>query len=1143
MMKIFNNNLLSVITLLLATCVNYSRLQAQIFNIEVSALADGQLLKLAIAKSGVYKITKKNLDDYGVNSNNVNPQNIKIYTNYGGTLPESMALSYPDDLIELPIFVNGEGDGKMNDADYILFYADGGDKLKINPNNNEYYFDKNIYDNNNYVFLKISETKGKRINKSNIQDGGVTFTTDKYINYQIFTEDKTNLLGSNLATNGSGKLWVGEYLVNNQERDYTSSFDFTNIVKDTELKIEAICYGRSASQSKISLNFNGTNYESKIDASNLNSDESVYAKIGKINQTLMAASTNPKVSIKHIASSGGDAWLDYIFISNYNKISFTNSQLFIRHPSFTSNVYSSLDISGSTSNLRIWDITKLDQIQEYEIKNNKANVETGSTQKQFILFNDNTTLSPAFVSSVKNQNLHSIKDAELIILYPDVFKEAAEKLAAHRISYNKYKTSLVNINDVYNEFASGKKDVTAIRNLAKMVHDRNPNFKYLLLFGDGSYDYRNLVIGIPDHNFIPVYETNQSLDPINAFPTDDYYALLGNNEGATLDGTLDISVGRLTITTPDEASALVQKIIDYDVSPNRFGEWRLTSSFSADDEDSNTHLRDADFIAEKSLISDPLYNQQKIYFDAFIQENTPGGQRYDDATELINQNMNKGLLTWCYLGHGGPKGLAQERTVKISDITSWNNYHSPALMVTATCSFTGYDDPSITSGGEEALLNPKGGAIALFTTTRPVYANLNKELTDDVYKNIYKKINGKNPTFGEIMTSAKNQDLTNDNTRKFGLIGDPSQQLALPEHNIIITTINDIPADSFTAVVGALEKIVFKGKLEDYLGSTLSDFNGELSMTIYDKISSLKTLANDPSKSSVTTFKVYKNIIFKGKAEVKNGFFTIECIIPKDINYEQGYGRISMYAHNNVTDAAGQFSRLIIGGSTTASVTDNIPPKMNVYMNDDNFIKGGITNSNPSIYLSLEDDLGINITGNSIGHDITAKLKGDDVEEEFILNDFYKANTNSSNKGIVLYPLSKLKSGKYTVTAKAWDISNNSVEGSTEFYVIDGGSDKLSRVYNYPNPFTTNTNFNFEHDLAGQNLEVLIHIYTISGKLVTTLTNSQFSTGFRGNSINWSGKDDFGSNLARGVYLYKIIVKAEESGLKRESDFMKMVKI
>ena len=1142
-MKILNKNLTFVICLLIVICGISSNSYAQIFNVEESALASGQIVKLAISKSGVYKITKKNLDDYGINSNNINPQNLKIYSNYGGTLPEQIVQSYPDDLIELPIFINGEADGKMNDGDFILFYADGADKWKLNPTNNEYYFDKNIYDINNYVFIKVADNKGKRITTSDIKDGNVTFSTDEYLNYQIFTEDKTNLLGSNLSTNGSGKLWVGEFLVNNQERDLTPAFNFSNIVKDKEIKIDVVTYGRSGSQSKIILNFNGVNYESKIDAVTLTNDEALYAKIGKINQTLPINNSVSKISLKYNASAGGDAWLDYIQVSNYSKINFTNNQMFLRHPSFTSNAYTSLSMSGSATNLKLWDISAIENIKEYEIKNNIANIETGNANKQFIVFNDNVAFTPTFVASVKNQNLHALKDVELVILYPEVFKTAAEKLASHRISHNKYKTALVNINDVYNEFANGKKDVSAIRNMAKMLHDRNPNFRYLLLFGDGSYDYRNLVNGIADHNFIPVYETNQSLDPINSFPTDDYYALLGNNEGGTLDGTLDINVGRLTVTTADEAMAVVQKIIDYDTSPNRFGEWRLNSSFSADDEDNNTHLRDADFIAEKSFANDPLYNQQKVYFDAFVQENTPGGERYNDATELINQNMNKGQLTWCYLGHGGPKGLAQERVVKIQDITSWSNYNNPTLMVTATCSFTGYDDPSITSGGEEAILNPKGGAIALFTTTRPVYANLNKELTDDVYRNIFKKINGKNPTFGEIMLTAKNQDLTNDNTRKFGLIGDPSQQLALPEHNIVITSINDIQADSFTTAVGALEKLVFKGRLEDYVGSTLSDFNGEISMTIYDKISSLKTLANDPSKSSVTTFKIYKNIIFKGKAEVKNGLFTIECIIPKDINYEQGFGRISMYAHDGKTDAAGYFSKLLIGGGNNTTITDNIPPNMNVFMNDDSFLKGGITNASPSIYLSLEDDLGINITGNSIGHDITAKLYGEDVEEDFILNDYYKANTNSSNKGIVLYPLSKLKPGRYTVTAKAWDISNNSVEGNTEFYVVDNDNTTLSRVYNYPNPFTTNTSFNFEHDLAGQNIEVLIHIYTISGKLVTTLTNTQYSTGFRGNSISWPGRDEFGSALARGVYLYKIIVKSQETGLKRESDFMKMVKI
>jgi hypothetical protein len=366
--------------------------------------------------------------------------------------------------------------------------------------------------------------------------------------------------------------------------------------------------------------------------------------------------------------------------------------------------------------------------------------------------------------------------------------------------------------------------------------------------------------------------------------------------------------------------------------------------------------------------------------------------------------------------------------------------------------------------------------------------------------------------------------------------------VAIPEHDIIITTINGIPADSFKKSVSVLEKISFNGRVQDYLGNLLTDFNGELSMTIFDKLSTLKTLANDP-KSNVATFQLYKNIIFKGKADVKNGLFTIECVIPKDIDYEVGSSKISMYAHNGVTDAAGYYTQLLVGGTSTSTITDNAAPKMEVYMNDESFVKGGITNSSPNIFLKLQDDLGINITGNSIGHDITAKLIGEEIEEEFILNDFYKADGAGIGQGIVNYPLSKLAPGKYSIQAKAWDISNNSVEGFTEFHVVDKDNTNLSRVYNYPNPFTSNTSFNFEHDLAGQNIEVMIYIYTISGKIVTILENEQFAAGFRGNSINWNGKDEFGSTLGRGVYLYKIFLKTKDGGIKRESDFLKMVKI
>lgn len=761
------------------------------------------------------------------------------------------------------------------------------------------------------------------------------------------------------------------------------------------------------------------------------------------------------------------------------------------------------------------------------------------------LFNESNLLSPDLIGKIKNQNLHAIASADLVIVYNNLFKSATEKLATFRSQKSGYNTVAVDVADVYNEFSSGKLDPTAIRNFCKMIYDRDTNFKYLLLVGDGSYDYKGLVKNVPNQNHIPVFETDESLDPINAFPTDDYYALLSENEGGSLRGALDINVGRLTVNTSEESENVINKIIAYETSEKRFGDWRLNSGFSADDEDGNQHLNDADTIAKESFSKDPIMNQQKVYIDAYKQENTPGGERYPDATNAINQNIEKGQLTWSYLGHGGPKGLAQERVVKLSDIESWSNKETPTLFITATCSFAGYDDPSITSGGELALTNANGGAIALLTTVRSVYADENKRLTSNVYKQLYRKEKGLGLTFGEIIRSAKNatyEDTTGDNTRKFTLLGDPSQRLALPEYTLTLTKINGIDANAFNDTIGALEKIVLEGEVRDYNNALVTDFSGTMSLTMFDKVSTLSTLSND-SGSPVKKYEVYKNIIFKGQANVNSGLFSIECIIPKDINYEIGKSRLSFYANSSTKDAGGYYNNLIVGGSSITGVKDDEAPKMQLFMNDDKFVYGGITDENPKLLIKLEDDFGINITGNSIGHDITAKLVGDDIEEDFVLNDYYKASANNYRKGEVLYPLTKLKPGLYKMYVKAWDVSNNSVEGVIEFRVIDGSNQKLVRVINYPNPFVNNTEFSFEHDLANTNVELRVNIYTISGKLVKSIVDNQYASGYRVSNIKWDGKDDFGSNLAKGVYLYKITMNATDLNLRRESDFGKIVKL
>jgi hypothetical protein len=1109
----------------------------QKFPIKNSALSDGSLFKIAVSKSGIYKLNKKNLDDLGITTASINPKEIKIYTNKGGSLPELIRQSNPDDLIEMPILVRGEDDNKFDVSDEIIFYSPGADSWSTSNESLKFIFNKNVYDNKHYLFLKISGSNGKRIIPETLTNATTkTISTNKVA--EVYSEDKFNILSLKTAGHGSGKLWVGEYLPKNTVKDFSNIFKFKNLVATEPIIVDAKLIGRSDNLSTITVGIGNKNAIGYIAPVSLNSAANQYANEGEITDVYTGPA--PKITLKH---DGDDAWLDHMTVNYIEVLNNERGQTILNNESFSEPGFVKIKSQTNDASI-IFDISDLDNIKGYDMKNGEAVVRAGNILKQFILLQNGQEFIPELVGKVANQNLHAQGKEDMLIVYHKSFKAAAEKLGAHRINYSKLSVKTILVDEIYNEFASGKADPTAIRNFAKMHHERNPNFKFLLLLGDGSYDYKSLTKGANNQNFIPVYETDESLHDIESFPSDDYYALLSDNEGINLQGAIDINVGRLTVKTETEANQVVDKIISYDTNPKRFGDWRISSNMVADDEDGALHARDADEIAENSFERDPIINQAKIYLDAFPQENTPGGERYPAVTETINSNFSKGILTWTYLGHGGPRGLSQERVVKLADVESWNNKNTPTLIITATCSFAGYDDPTIESGGELALLNPKGGAIALFTTVRSVYADENKRLTENVFENLYKKSNGFGLTFGEIMKLAKNktvQDTTGTNTRKFTLLGDPAQRLAIPQHEISITKINGKDPATYTDTTSALESIILQGIVKDYTGKKLSNFSGSLSATLFDKKSKLTSLGNNGD--SKITFEMYRNILYKGQANVINGEFTLQCIIPKDINYNIGNTRLSLYASSESEDAAGLNLKLIVGGSGKKDVAkEDKAPSMQLFMNDTAFRSGGITDAKPSIYIKLKDDLGINITGNSIGHDITAKVTGVNFKNEYILNDFYKVDPNDVQSGFVKFPLSSLQPGLYKVEAKAWDISNKSVEDDITFRVIDTEEDIVKGVYNYPNPFTDFTTLAFEHTFVDVDIEVTCKIYDLNGKLVSELNESRFSSGYRINGLQWNGSDKYGQNLANGMYLFQFTIAAPSLKQEVKSRFYKMVK-
>ncbi|MEJ6807925.1 MAG: type IX secretion system sortase PorU [Saprospiraceae bacterium] len=1108
-----------------------------------SILSSGAIHKVSFTESGVYKLDYNYLKDLGIDIDNINPKNLAVYTSHGKALAENIIEDRFDDLIESPILIRGEEDNVFNSADYILFYAKGDESW--NTSNNTYNHEKNIYSDINYAFIKVKESQGKRLGTSSSLST-TAYTSSIYNSLQRYEEDKVNLLAAFTATQGTGQLWFGDRYNTVKEYDYTDKFDLTGYVLGEEIEIKLGFAGRNdENTSRVFLDLDGNTLDKSL--ARINDSGSIstnrYANYALMNTTTTINNPNGKIVVRYPFQGNdvSEGWLDYLQFIIPKTLNFSGNPILISNQESVNYNNTALSLTGSPDH--IWDVTSLDDIKNAFLDNGQIKYNSQDKLRLFYAFNEATAMTPTKVGVVENQNLHSIDDVELIVIYHPTFENDIERYVEHRSSFGNLNVKAININHVYNEFSGGKVDPSAIRDLAKMVYDRTDNFKYLLLVGDGSFDYKQLTPDIPDHNFIPAYETKESLDPIDGFPTDDFYALLDINEGTNLKGQLDIAVGRFPVKTAEEFTGLVDKLIHYDTHPDTQGDWKLKLGFAADDEDSGRHLTDTEDIANQTKLRYPDFNQQKIYFDAFLQESTPGGARFPDATKELNNAVFKGLLVLNYLGHGGPKGWAQERVLQVSDIQSWNNYDNIPLLITATCTFAGYDEPSVESAGEVSLLNERGGAIGLFSTTRAVFASDNKRLVSSVYDTMFTTQGGQLQTLGEILMRGKNknvQDTQKINARKFSLLGDPSMRLSVPLLNVETSKINGISVSEFSDTLKALEQVTIEGIITDQNNQFVSDYNGIVYPTIFDKESTLRTLAND-SNSGEKSFNVIKNILFKGAATVTNGMFSFTFVVPKDINYAYGPGRISYYATNpDRVDAKGSNDEFIIGGTSNNIIQDNQGPEIQIFMNDESFVYGGITNTDPVLLIKLEDENGINVAGTSIGHDLSGTLD-EDNQGTFIMNDFYEATVDNFRQGSARYPISGLESGRHSIAVKAWDVLNNSSEARSEFVVIKDGDNLLEHVLNYPNPFTTSTNFQFEHDLTSTELDILITIYTISGKVIKTIEATKYATGFRIDDIHWDGTDDFGSDIGKGVYLYKIKARSDEFNLLRESEFEKLV--
>ncbi len=1092
-----------------------------------SVLASGKWYKVATQFTGVHKISYDDVAGMGLNIADIDPRNLRVYGNGGGMLPEPTNTPRPDDLMENAIFVAGENDGSFDQGDYILFYAESPDSWSWNSTSEQFEHQVNIYSDFTYYFITADLGPGKRIQSVSSSTQTATHQVNKFTDRKFIEEDDLNIVRT-------GRDWF-EYPPYEVQTSAEYNFSFPNIDLTSEVQMRTRVAARSNSSSNFKYYLNGTQLVQTLVVQQVSFSTDQYARTASDETTFSATGSNILLKVNYSKPlSASIGWMDYIALNARRNLNFSGPQMGFRDPASAGpgNI-AQYTISGASQSVVVWDVT-----DKYDVK--RVNGILNGTSlgfrlpadsiREFISFDGTSYYGVSFVGSVPNQNLHAINTPDLVIIAHAAFMSDATRLANHHQEYDGLKVFLTDVQKVYNEFSSGAQDIGAIRDFMKMLYDESISggeCRYLMLFGDASYDYKDRIEN--NSNFVPTWEDHRSMNIISSIATDDFYGFLddGESSGGGND-LLDLGIGRLVVSTQESAKEMVDKILDYATGePENMGSWRNVICFVADDGDGNLHLGHAEKMATRLDTNYGNLNIDKIYLDAYPQESTSGGQRAPEVNEAINRRIAKGTMIMNYTGHGGEAGWAHERILEISDINAWTNSEKLPIFITATCEFSRYDDPTRVSAGELVLLNPNGGAVSLFTTARATYGSPNFELNNAMYDLMFEQIEGEYLRFGDLISYAKNKNGgISDNDRKFVLLGDPALKLPYPEHNINTIKINGVNITNIPDTLKALQKVTISGSVVDEAGQLIQSYNGVLRPTVFDKPTVVQTLETDPD-SRPYSFDLLHAILYNGKANITNGEFSFSFIVPKDIAYNYGFGKISYYANNDTEDGNGNYKNVIIGGFDSNVPPDEHGPEIELYLNDENFGFGGMTDENPTLLAYVMDSSGINTVGTGIGHDIVTTLDNNS-NKSVIINDYYESDIDSYTSGVIRYPFSSLEEGNHTLVLKVWDVHNNSSESYTEFVVATSAELAIEHVLNYPNPFTSSTAFYFDHNQPNTMLEVQVQIFTVSGRLIKTLDEFVMTNGYRSEPIYWDGLDDFGDRIGRGVYIYKLRVRSQD---------------
>lgn len=1090
------------------------------FYADKSLLSEGNIVRIRVSESGIYRLTYEQISEWGLR-----PEHVSILGYGGALLPQDFTQPRIDDLCPVAFYMNKGTDNQFGKGDYILFYGQG--SVAWTYSGGYFTHTRNHCSDYGYYFLSDAEGLQHLMPLAEEAVGTVQHTVTTYNACVLHEQDMVNLVDRKKGLTGGGREFYGEDILSGQSRTFT--LDLPSAVADQPMSCHVAAASTGAGNATLTIACAGTQTDIPFGTIET-ADNYTFALAGNKRLNNIPAQVIPRITLSYESQIAADyGYVNYIELNAECELALTDNVLFFRQTAYyDENNLSRYCLSGADAYTEIWDITRLDDIRRVPATLSHDTLyftgdNTRLTQYAAVRTHANHSLTPTYIEKVPNQNLHALRDIDYVIITPAAFRQEALRLAKAHERYDGLTYAVVTDQEVYNEFSSGTPDVSAYRWLMKMLYDCASSVetrpKSLLLFGDGTFDNRQL-LPQSGKNILLTYQAVNSTVETKAYASDDYFTFLEDEDGVVGSyfsdpvGVMRIGVGRLPLSTVEQARQVVDKLITY-IEDTYRGKWKQQLLFLADDGDNNQHTSICDLAAETVVNKAPDFIVNKIYLDAYTQEKTASGESYPIAYNRFTNLMRQGVLFMDYCGHGSVNNITNEMFLTKSDIERMTN-RNQAFWMLATCGFAHFDQQAL-SAAELAVLNPNGGAIAVMSACRTVYANENSHINRFLCDTLFGHSDNYSYTtsIGEAARIAKNRcGKTSENKMSYILFGDPALRLNYPtSYDVVTSTTSD--------TLRALDEVTLNGYMRNAQGDTATAFNGSLHISVYDKQQQITTRDNDAVSSGLTpipcTYKDYPNLLFVGKTEVQDGLFRLTFRMPKDIRYNFDSGRIVYYAIDSLTqeEGIGHTHSFVIGGSSpqAALLNDTTGPDLRIYMDNPAFTDGSQTSEYPHFFADIYDENGINAVGSGIGHDLMLVLDNDNALT-YNLNDYFSTH-GDYRQGQVSYAFSELKEGPHNLLFRAWDLLNNSSTASLRFTVVKGLQTQLFSVTAYPNPCPAGMPFHIRiaADRPDELLQTTLSIYDLSGGQV-------YHTSFNGErTISLTPSQ---TNMHPGIYIYRI---------------------